>query len=186
MSEKQDWFVFRGERDYLHSTSLFDFILAENAGNAGVPQNVDFTFIRKSRHICRIEKRNLGNAGLVATYVDEGSQYYLYETDEPIQRSVPYAEPAEGSNYAISGDCASVQKPGEDNSFIELAVGAYKGLLTSLFPEHRGNYVFARIRLDMIPVSSFEICYRRKVARHFFEGEIKAEGLSVGFIYFGV
>ena len=184
--ETQDWFVFRGERDYLHSTSLFDFILAEHARKAGIPQNIDFTFLHKTNCACRVEDTNQGDTGLVATYIDANSQYYLYETEQLIQRRVPYSEPGEGNGYIIIGDCASIQDVNEDNSFIELAVGAYKGLLTSIFPEFSGRYVFARMKLDWIPVSSFEICYQRKVAKHFFEGEIRVDEIPVGLIYFGI
>jgi hypothetical protein len=186
VSDSQDWFVFRGKRDYLHSASLFDCIVARRLQDADNPEDIDFTFMRKSDRVCRIEDTNQGVSGLVAAYTDRHGQYFIYETDHPIQRRVHYAEPTEGNGYAISGDCASVQGPGEGVSFIELAVAAYKGLLTSMFPQNAGKYIFARIRLDVIPESSFEICYKRKVARHFFEGQINAKGSPIGFLYFGV
>jgi hypothetical protein len=186
VSGNQDWFVFRGERDYLHSTTLFDFILAEYAGNAGVPQHIDFTFVHKTNRICRVEVTNQGNAGLVASYNDVNCQYYLYETDLLIERREPYSEPVEGDAYVIAGECVSIPGIGENNSFIELAVAAYKGLLTSILPEFRERYVFARMKLDRIPASLFEICYKRKVAKHFFEGEIRVDGIAVGLIYFGI
>ena len=184
--EARDWFVFRGERDYLHSTSLFDCILAEYAGKTGAPQNIDFTFIHKTNHTCRVEENNQGEEGLVATYIDDNDRFYLYETDQLIKKRVHYSEPGEGDCYSITGSCASIPEIYDDNSFIELAVGAYKRLLTSVFPEFSGKYVFARMKLDRVPDSSFEICYKRKVAKHFFEGEIKVGGAPVGLIYFGV
>ena len=186
MPDPGDRFVLRGERDYLHSASLFDFIVAEYAGKAGVPGNIDFTFLHKTNCLCRVETRNQGNAGLVATYVDDNGQYYLYETNRPITRRVPYSEPAEGADYAIAGDRVSIPAIHAGNSYIELAVGAYKGLLTSLFPEFMGKYIFARMMLDAIPASAFEITYKRKVAKRFFEGEIGVAGTPAGFIYFGI
>lgn len=186
VSESQNWFVFRGRRDYLHSASLFDCVLARRGRDAGEPKNIDFTFKRKSNRVCRIEDTSRGDEGLVAAYVDDGSQYYIYETDQPIRRRVHYAEPTEGNGYTIEGDCAFIQMAGEGVSFIELAVGAYKGLLTSIFPKSGGKYIFARIRLDWIPDSSFQICYKRKVAKKFFEGQIVVKESPVGFIYFGV
>lgn len=181
-----DWFVLRGERDYLHSASLFDFILAEHAGKAGVPRNIDFTFLHKTHCLCRVATRNQGNAGLVATYVDDNGQYYLYETDRPITRRVPYGEPVEGADYALAGDRVAVPGVHANNSFVELAVGAYKGLLTSLFPAFEGKYIFARMMLESIPATSFDVTYKRKVAKRFFEGQISVAGVPAGFIYFGI
>ena len=96
------------------------------------------------------------------------------------------SEPVEGDAYVIAGECVSVPEICENNSFIELAVAAYKGLLTSIFPEFRERYVFARMKLDRVPTSSFQICYKRKVAKHFFEGEIRVAGTAVGLIYYGI
>lgn len=185
MSDSKNWFVFRGKRDYLHSTSLFDFIVTEYAMKAETPSDIDFIFIRKSKHICRVETKSCEGEGLVASYEDNHGQYYMYETENLIKESVSYHEPALGEHFSIEDKTSFVSFTDGNNTFIELSVAAYKELLVSLFPQYKGKYVFARIRLAHIPTLSFEICYKRKIAKRFYEGEITVDGAAVGLIYFG-
>lgn len=184
MSESQNWFVFRGQREYLHGASIFDFIVTEFAVKQGAPAQIDFIFIHKTTHYCRVESTKRGNAGLVASYADENGQYFLYETNEPITERVAYSEPVEGEHFVIEAKRVFIGTA--DNTFIELAVAAYKGLLTALFPETKGKHILSRIQLELIPTSSFEIHYKRKIAKRFYEGEICIDGDPVGLIYFGV
>lgn len=186
MHETQKWFVFRGQRDYLHSASLFDYIITEFANKAGTPHHIDFIFSHMTKHICSVKMKNEGNAGLVASYIDNNVQIFLYETNIPIENRVVYTEPEEGTKYIISEDGVFIPEITEENSFIELSIAAFKGLLTALFPKFKGKYIFARIQLESIPNSTFFIHYNRKIAKHFFEGEISVRGTAVGFIYFGI
>ncbi|RDH90185.1 MAG: hypothetical protein DIZ79_09725 [endosymbiont of Lamellibrachia luymesi] len=176
--------MFRGQRDYLHGASTFDFIVTEFARKLGEPAQIDFILLHKTTHYCRVESAKGSSAGLVASYTDENGQYFLYETDDPITERVAYSEPVEGEHFVIKGERVSIMTA--DNTFIELAVAAYKGLLTVLFPETKGRHILSRIQLERIPASPFEIHYKRKIAKRFYEGEIRVGGDAVGLIYFGV
>ncbi|MDH5573276.1 MAG: hypothetical protein OEY89_16055 [Gammaproteobacteria bacterium] len=186
MPESKNWFIYRGKRNYLHSTSLFDFIVTEYAKKVGTPSDIDFVFIRKSKNICRIETKNYGIEGLVASYEDNNAQYYMYETENTITERNLYNEPVIGAHFTIKDNTTFVRISDQDNTFIELAVAAYKELLVSLFPQHKDKYVFSRIQLAFIPTQPFEILYKRKIAKKFYEGKIIVDGTDVGLIYFGV
>lgn len=186
MSVSKNWFVFRGERDYLHSASLFDFIVTEYASKAGAPGGIDFIFMKKSKHVCRVETVIFESEALVASYKDDHGQYYIYETEDLISKKVSYREPCLGEDFSIKGETSYVSLIDGRDSFIDLSIAAYKELLTLLFPQNNKKYIFARIQLTYIPTTSFEISYKRKISKRFFEGEITVDGAAVGLIYFGV
>lgn len=174
-------FVFKANRDYLHSTTVFDYIRGEVGG---APTKIDFKFNRRTDHVCRlIAERPPEDQPPVAIYSDSGGTLYMVETPALITERVPYDEDGVAANFQIDGKCIQVPGGITGNSFIECVVAAYKRLLIQLFGKHR--YAFVRLSLDRIPSGAFQVEFARQLSADFYQAVVKADGTPVGRIFFG-
>jgi hypothetical protein len=174
-------FVFKASRDYLHSTTVFDYIRGEVGG---APAKIDFKFNRRTDHVCRLtDQKPPEDQSPVAIYTDSGRTLYMVETPALITERVPYDEDGLAANFRIDGKSIQVPAGITGNSFIECVVAAYKRLLIQLYGKHR--YAFVRLSLDRIPGGAFEVEFARQLSGDFYQGVVKAEGAAIGRIFFG-
>jgi hypothetical protein len=174
-----NYFVFKGERDYLHSASLFDYILAQLET---VPTRIDFRFSRRTAQRCRLITQRPHNDSLVASYEDAGNRLYAVETGQAITDRVLYDEDAIAAHFTLDGNAVLVATAC-GYSFIECAVAGYKRLLISLYGKKR--FAFVRVVLARIPEGPFKISFARELGGNFYEGKISEDGVGIGGIFYG-
>ena len=69
---------------------------------------------------------------------------------------------------------------------MERVIAAYKFLLTSIYGETYGKFLFARIMLSFIPKGKILITHERIISNKFFQGTINHENEEIGTIIFGM
>jgi hypothetical protein len=177
-------FAFRGTRDYLHSTTLFNYLVKLDSE----PKNIDFFMNKETNLQCRVvsNREEDNDAALVAIYRSQGMTSYIYETFDKISLRNTCNEQEILSCIEISGKRAACPVPRAGATFIEVVVAAYKALVTSL-PVYDGQkLVFARLIIDRLPNNSgFLIDHRRSLGTRFFEASILLEDQKIGKLIFG-
>ena len=173
----------RGNRDYLHSTTLFDDILSLRGNTV---RQIDFIFNRKTGQQVSYCFEPVGSdVAPVAVWRDEEATIYVVARDEPIDQSMSYDEPGLVARCEFAAD-GNVRIPADLGAFtvMEALVAAFKALLQRTVATHNPQVVFARIRLSKIPVLPLTIRYRRRIGE-FYQGDILADGAGIGQIFFG-
>lgn len=173
-------FQFRGGRNYLHSTSLFNDLLRIRGPHATC---IDMKFHRQTnRQVSYTD--NLIAENPVAEWSDSGGKLLVIERDERIGERAPYDEDGLAARFEIEGRVVKV--PADIGPFtrFEALVAGFKRLLRSVHRDER-SYAFVRVRLDHYPDNALEIRYARDVGA-FNQGDISEDGNLVGQIFFGV
>lgn len=173
-------FQFRGTRDYLHSTTLFNDLLRVRGEHA---TRIDMKFHRRTgRQVSFTDE--LPNGEPVAEWSDSGGRLFIVEREERITERAPYDEDGLAAQFEIEGRIVRI--PADLGAFtrIEALVAGFKRLLQSVHPDKR-RYAFVRIRLDRCPESALEIRYSRDIGA-FHQGDISEAGKLMGQIFFGV
>ena len=177
-------FSFRGTRHYLHSTTLFDYLVKLDPE----PENVDFVMNKETSSQCRVvcEREQDNDTALVASYKSQGMTSYVYETLEKISNRSSCNEQKILSYVAIEEKRASCPLPIPGATFIEVVVAAYKSLVSNL-PFYQGQkLVFVRLMVDrLLKDSAFVVEHKRNLGNRFFEANILLENQSIGKLIFG-
>lgn len=177
------WSTFKGKRDYLHSTTVFDHVLTLVDAN---PASIDFKFLKKTDRICIAQAAKPANSEhVVAIYADSRNSRFIVETDAPVTQRHPYDEDGLGTRFKLEGKTIYVPAQVEGFSFIECAVAAFKRLLLSLDRDNAHRFAFVRIMLDRVPASAFDVQFVRKISGNFYQGVLSERGAPVGKIFFG-
>lgn len=175
-------FTFRGERKYLHSTSLLND-LAELRREAA--DRFDFRFSRKTANQVSYQDAAPGEtARLVATWQDRDGSLFVVEGDEPMLEATAYDEAKLMQQVPVDGRTAHI--PDDIGTFtrMEALVTAFKHLLQIVNAETPRKYVFVRLRLDRQPKGACSVTYARDIGE-FFQGDIREDGAVLGQIFFG-
>ena len=176
-------FVFRGDRRYLQSATLFDDLISRRGPDA---RDIDFRFARKTaKQVSYLDGKPDAADVLVAEWSDACGHVYVVERDESIDRSEPYDEAALVARLSVTGRDVDVPPDIGSYSRIDAMVAAFKHLLQRVYPDVARKYVFVRIRLARMPQGPVRIHYARDIGR-FFQGDILEEGTAVGQIFFGI
>lgn len=174
--------AFKGSRDYLHSTTVFDRLMSEVGGD---PRKVDFRFNRRTDRQCEITAlRPSDEARVVAAYTDVGHRLYVISTNMPITERVPYDEDGLAKNFEIEGNVVRLAAVVPGFSFIECTVAAYKRLLLSM-QERPRRFAFVRISLAHLPRGGYAVEFDRKLSSDFYQGTLSEDGAPIGRIFFG-
>lgn len=174
---------FKGGRDYLHSTTLFDHILGLREPSA----SVDFAFNRKTdRQVSLRSKPPVGDALPVASWKDDAGTLYVIEREAAITERRPYDEDGLAASFAYAADPASVSIPADigEHSRFEAVVAGFKAMLQRHVVPAATRLAFARIRLQRPLEGPLTIRYGRRMG-HFHQGSIDADTGKVGQIFFG-
>ena len=177
-------FSFRGTRNYLHSTTLFNYLIKLDSES----ENIDFIMHKETNCQCRVvtEREEDNEATLVATYKSKGMTSYSYETLEKISARSPCNEPKILPFITLSATRACCPLLIPEATFIEIVVAAYKALVSSLPLYENQKLVFARLILDHLPKNQgFVVEHRRSLGNNFFEANILLENQSIGKLIFG-
>jgi hypothetical protein len=175
-------FAFKGNRDYLHSTSVFDWIVADVAPNA---RDIDFVFNRKTSNRCTVTAGTPAvGERVVGRWHDRQRGLRIVDTGERILERIPYDEDGISKACILERDQVLVPTGAGGASFIERLVAAYKSLLLYRAHPQVPRFAFVRLRLQYIPSTDFLVCYCRTLGE-FHQGGVIANGVKMGEIYFG-
>lgn len=173
-------FRFRGNRDYLHSTSLFDDMLQLRGTDA---TRIDMKFHQRTAHqVSYVDKLPTGQDP-VAEWSDAAGKLYVVTREETITDIEPYDEPALVRMLSIGDRTVCVPRLTPGFSRIEAIIAGFKQLMQEARPT-KMKYVFVRVRLDQLPESELQIRYTRDIGA-FFQGDILVNGRVAGQIFFG-
>jgi len=180
-------FKFRGSRDYLHSSTMFDYLVPQDPAPAGI----DFAVHKMTECQCEVvdvedESRR---DHLIATYRSDGMERFFYELpDKPLS-----------DRYACNelDICAAAKRedqamvftvpPIEGASFIESAVGVYKHLVQAITPGLNGKLVYATMSLRRIPANGeCQVAHRRAIKGGFYQATLSHNGEALGKLVFGL
>jgi len=94
-------FRFRGRRDYLHSTSLFDDIRKIRGADA---RNIDMRFHRRTAHqVSYTDTPPSADDTVVAEWSDDAGKLYVIERDDRIHEHESYDEGALADLLVVDG-----------------------------------------------------------------------------------
>jgi hypothetical protein len=173
-------FQFRGGRDYLHSTTVFNDLLRIRGPLA---TRIDMKFHRQTdRQVSYTD--DLLSEQPVAEWSDSGGKLLVIERPERIGERAPYDEDGLAAQFEIEGRVVKV--PADIGRFtrFEALVAGFKRLLRSVHRDER-KYAFVRVHLDHCPDAALEIRYARAIGT-FYQGDISENHKLIGQIFFGV
>ena len=176
-------FKFRGRRNYLHSTTVLNWIL-KDSGASGV--DMDFHFnARTDRQVFFLDHAPQAGGKVIGKYTDISMKLYLVESAQGIVGAEPYAEDEIGRHCQLSGEVIAVpcRLPGFTD--VECVVAGYKFLLDGMFPDLKGRFAFARLQWKSRPDDMLDIRFRRRISGQLYEGTLLRSGETQGAIVFG-
>jgi hypothetical protein len=179
------FFYFKGDRNYIHSSNIFDYILSEKSSKSN--KNIDFSLSRSILNKWHLVDEQLQNkkSNVIGQYKDDVSFSYIIEDNEMVTERRLYDESKIVNRLKITGKEIQIPDGVSDFSFIEKVNAAFKALLkNSVFKDGLYVYLFVRITLKFIPSDGFCIQYKRLISHKFCEGEILENRKTVGYIYF--
>ncbi|MCI5141557.1 MAG: hypothetical protein D3909_07490 [Candidatus Electrothrix sp. ATG1] len=179
----------RGERDYIHSTSIFDSIISLRKKDGIELKNIDFSMRRFTNKQCYLTtkgKKKVNEEEIIGDYHDACGAMKILELQEDITERTPYPEHEIIDQCSIHEKKISVPAVISNYTFIEKLIAAYKALLQQLFGASGNFFFFIRLTLDHIPFGPFEITYDRIISSKYYQGTITAQDNKIGLIFFGV
>jgi hypothetical protein len=185
---KDAHYFYKGDRNYLHGTTLFDYIIKTYIAGKYEPQNIDFSINKTTNKICQIIPNNEAPEldKLVGQYKDHRSHLFIYETDKTISSRISYNEEEITKKCVIKDRTIDIPPAANKYSFIEQIVAAYKDLLMILFNTSYGKYMLARILIDYMPDNHLSLTHDRIISNRYFQGTIKENKDKIGSIFFGI
>ena len=176
-------FAIKGQRDYLSGSIVLDFILDRMVKH---PSNIDMVFFRKTVNNCEfLTEPPPEGALLIGRYKDDANLIHVVETPEPITKRVPYPEEEVVRACSFGDDDVTVPGSVPGFSFIEKLVAAYKHLLHTRFPDHKGKLIFVQLKIARIPEGDFSIAFERKLGSDFYQASVLESGSRIGKVFFG-
>lgn len=175
-------FVFRGSRNYLHSTTLMNELLRLRGG---APGGFDFRFDRRTDRQVRFQDHAPAEGEvLVGTWRDASGTVHILERHQRIERAEPYDEDALGGRLEFSGNVVDLPAGLPGYTPVEAIVAAFKALLRRGPAGADAKVAFVRLACNEAPALPLRITFSRRLG-DFFQGDIEASGKPLGRIHFG-
>lgn len=183
MEGEESDFAFRGGRDYLQGSAVFDHILS-SCSVAG--RDIDFSFNKRTDRNCLFTTgKPRSDARVVGTYRDADGEVFILEGRTRISKRVPYDEEGAGGACRIDGDQIHVPAALPGYTFVEKLVAAYKRLLLAKWGGNPARFAFARLQLQHVPAGSFTLKFERRLSGNFYQGAVIENDRRIGAIFFG-
>lgn len=187
---------FKGDREYLHGTDIFNETLTWLISQRGEIKDIDFTFHRLAAHqlkaICGSTQENIDPVAICSYTSGAGRErVFLIETDQEVTGRYPYPEDELVSKMEIDISTRRGVLHGDvAYSDIEVWVAMTKALHYKVFPHLQGKWLFVRgkfpqyVRYSGGGERSLTIAasFNDKLTR----SEALLNGVKVGEIYFSI
>lgn len=177
---------FKGERDYLHATDLFDALLGLTGAREGLSLRIQSMMRTGVAAIPLDQLSHRRDAKAFFQWSDGADRrtLALCEDGRSVDRRVPYNEDEITASSKLEGSTVHLQ-PNPRYSFIERVVAHQKLLLNRTVAEI--PWLFARIEVDMVPSAQGElsITLADRMGTRLVRSEINDAGGRIGSICFG-
>jgi hypothetical protein len=176
---------FKGTRQYLHSTTLFDDLIALRGDAAGP---IDFRFEHKTAHQVRYVAADSAEVAALAVQVaswrDARGEIRVLEREAMIGCRTDYDEDGLARSFAYDGNVVAIPADVGGHSAIEAIVAGFKALLLRTVAGRDARLAFVRIRLAAVPQLPLQVRYSRRIGE-FYQGDLVGEAGNVGQVFFG-
>ncbi len=189
---------YKGDRDYLHGTDIFDQTLKWLVDENVSFKDIDFSFHRLARRQLQIVPGQLPEQTVpiaACTFVSDKkrSKIHLIETDDAITERYPYPEDEFIREMKIELATRSGRLCRDlPFSNIEIWVAMTKVLHYNVFPNLSGKWLFVRGRFPNYTSTSTSKAGEHTVAivssfnDRLTRSEVCLDGLKIGEIYFSI
>lgn len=190
---------FKGNRNYLHGTDIFDTLLAWlREQGFEIIEGLDLSFHQIATSALRAEldvadAQDAKNAALLS-FTSQGSRHRvsLRETGEAVTGRRPYPEDllVAGAEFDASAQTIRVENCLPGYSAIEYWIALTKAMHLRVLPHVSGKWLFVRARLPRLdarldcvhPAVRLTANYQDKLTR----SEVSLDGRKFGDIYFSL
>lgn len=193
-------FSYKGTRNYIHGTDMFNRMMTEIATRTLVEQIVftvhNVVHSTKCHLYCSKDKiliNKLDNIAVRCKYEIEGSIHWMAISEaedtehQSEKKRIAYDESkiTDLCNMIDNGITLSGKSP---YSFIETVVAMNKYMLQQLFPDVTGKWLFTRIDLPILcsQNKNINLILRHNMNYKLIKTEIKSGGEFVGNIFFSL
>lgn len=186
---------YKGERDYLHGTDIFNETLSKLSAQNLQAKDIDFAFHRLASHQLKATSSLQDGAepAAVCGFTADGvrQRLYLVETDQPVTGRNPYPEDEIVRTMNVDLLARRATLYGESTySDIELWVAMTKALHYKVFAQLQGKWLFVRARFAQYALISpgtertliISSSFNDKLTR----SDALLDGVKVGEIYFSI
>ncbi|MEW6133717.1 MAG: hypothetical protein AB1591_11235 [Pseudomonadota bacterium] len=196
MAEQIMNFQYKGSRDYIHGTDIFNETLAWLSGRKGEVRDIDFTFHRVAAKQLKLVPGPLPEgvepvAACAFKSAEGREKAYLVETEQAVAGRYPYDEDEIVGAMAFDLDGRKATLRAQTGySDIEVWVAMTKALHYKVFPQLEGKWLFVRGRFPAYErhtaaqerVLAIAASFNDKLTR----SEAWQDGVKVGEIFFSI
>ena len=184
-------FCFKGSRNYLHSTDVFNTLL--NLVGKDI-KNINFSFYKRTnKNIILTDEKPSSKESLVFTFSfykgEKVVNFYGLESEQVINCRYPYEESIIVKEVSLdfTYKCGSL-KSLTKYSFIEHLVALTKTIHLNFFPNYKGKWFFAKMHLFEIPTDFFPLkfCLNQHLGTRLTQSSIHINNSFGGWIYFSL
>lgn len=196
MSDKLLTLEYKGTRDYLHGTDIFNNTVDWLKDQGSIIKDIDFSFHRLARHQLQAISGSLPETTepvAVCAFTIDGSRerIQLIETDQEVTGRYPYPEDELVSGMEIDLGAQRGELRGEvAYSDIEVWVAMTKALHYKVFPHLQGKWLFVRGRFPQFAYKTKAETRTMVIAASFNDKLTRSEafldGVKVGEIFFSI
>lgn len=191
-------FSYRGDRNYVHGTSMYDRLtdhISEQMPERSrasfhmvihgfATHRCDFIYTLDADLMARPER------GCAEVSTSSGIHGWLVETDDEVTQRQPYPEEEITARCRLDGD-GSVRMLGRvPYRPIEILVAITKHLHYCSYPEARGKWIFTRLELDRFLVDEdggqLAVNIRKSIGTKLTQSDIHSGDAKIGEIYFSM
>ena len=192
-------FRFKGNRDYVHGTDIYDNVnkcLIDELGLKNITK-IDMTIhsVMRSNLLMEIDKNvnvvRKENVSVILSFCSNGDNYVaqLSETGNNVIGRYEYKEEEISDACTTDTDKKEISLHSAVNfTDIEIYVDMNKALLNALYPDINGKWFLTRFQIDKYEerstYNSISIVLKHNFNFKLTKSQIIKDGKEVGFIYF--
>jgi len=174
---------FKGNRDYIHGTDLFDTIVREVGAEA--PMELQLKAVARYQVNLRDQAEVDVKDRVIGFFGQPSGRIALVEDSRrPVTESYTYDEDQVCDGAQVANGCAEVSRKWP-YSFIETAVALNKLLMRDQLPSV-GEWWFVQVSLSVDPQDTERVglCARSPLVPRLVVSEVYADGVEIGTIGF--
>ena len=178
-------FCFKGDRDYVHGTDMFNSIVKNLDTSL---KRIDFMIYKRTNKNLLL-KDKLNNKDLIIfKFLNNGKIYYGIETDDIVDCRYSFKEEEILEKTELKKRKVALLHYNDKYSFIENIVVANKYLLNEIFPNIKGKWYFTRLQLEYYPIKAktLNLEFINHLNLRLTKTKISDDKKTLGYIYFSL